>query len=334
MGFLKRDHLRWGLFALSVGWLVASCNIRSSVSPQPDFLTSYGMASGKEPIEALRKPEFLNAEKVALGDKLFHDKRLSKDETLACASCHGLNTGGVDNLARSIGVGKAEGGINAPTVLNAAFNVHQFWDGRAKDLKAQAAGPVTNPKEMAADWKVVCQSLAEDPEYKASFGKLYEGRIDEDSVTDAISVFEQSLITVDSKFDRFLGGETSALTDLEKKGYKYFKEFGCASCHQGANVGGNLFAKFGVMGDYFKDRGNPTDADLGRYSVTKREEDKQRFKVPSLRNIQRTAPYFHDGTAENLPQAISTMAQYQLGRFLDVGELAAIEAFLKTLDGE
>jgi cytochrome c peroxidase len=299
-----------------------------------DFWTAYGIPEGKTVIEPLKKPDFLDPEKVALGDKLYHDKRLSKDETLACASCHGLSTGGVDGKARSIGIGGAEGGINAPTVLNSAFNIHQFWDGRAKDLQAQAAGPVANPKEMGAEWPIVVDRLREDAEYTKTFAKFYPQGITKETVTDAIAYFEQSLITCDSKVDKYLNGDTSALTDLEKRGFRLFQDFGCSSCHQGSNVGGNLFAKFGMMGDYFKDRGNPTDADLGRYAVTKREEDRQVFKVPSLRNIEKTAPYLHDGTAANLPQAIETMAKYQLGRYVDIEEVMAIEAFLKCLNGE
>jgi cytochrome c peroxidase len=331
---MKMGYWQYGGFALSVLFLVTSCGIRTGATTDVDFLTGYGMASGTEPIEALREPTFLNKEKVALGNRLFHEKKLSKDGTLACASCHGLDTGGVDNLPRSLGIGKAEGGINAPTVLNAAFNIHQFWDGRAKTLQDQAAGPVANPKEMGAEWDVVAKKIEADPEYQPAFKKLYDGTCTKETITDAISVFEQSLITTNSRFDRFLKGESGALSDLEKQGYRYFKEFGCASCHQGSNVGGNLFATFGVMGDYFKDRGNGTDADLGRYAVTKREEDRNKFKVPSLRNISKTGPYFHDASGDNLPQAITTMAKYQLGRMIDIGEIKAIEAFLLTLNGE
>lgn len=326
---------RWILLIASVSVLMLACNQPLSfTSSSADFLESYGPSTGQESIEPLHAPEFLEAKKVELGDKLFHEKRLSKDGTLACASCHSLDTGGVDQQPHSTGVGGAQGGINAPTVLNAALNIKQFWNGRAEDLKAQAGGPVTNPKEMAAEWPAVCATLKKDDEYVKAFAELYPQGICQDSITDAIAYFEQSLITVDSRFDRYLKGDSSALNDLEKRGWRNFKEFGCASCHQGANVGGNLFAKLGMMGDYFTERGNPTDADDGRYAVSKRERDRNVFKVPSLRNIANTGPYFHDASAENLPSAIETMAKYQLGRYVDVGEVKSIEAFLRTLSGE
>lgn len=326
---------RWILPIACVSVFALACNKQGSVAlSSADFLESYGPSTGQESIEPLRTPDFLETKKVELGKKLFHEKQLSKDGTLACASCHSLDTGGVDQKAHSTGVGGALGGINAPTVLNAALNVKQFWNGRAEDLKEQAGGPVTNPKEMGGDWPVVCASLTKDPEYVKQFAELYPQGICKDSITDAIAYFEQSLITVDSKFDRYLKGDHAALSDIEKQGWRYFKEFGCASCHQGANVGGNLFAKFGMMGNYFENRGSATEADEGRYAVSKRERDKNVFKVPSLRNIEKTGPYFHDASAENLPAAIEIMAQYQLGRYIDIGEVKAIEAFLHTLSGE
>ncbi|MGV3613981.1 MAG: cytochrome-c peroxidase [Fimbriimonas sp.] len=292
----------------------------------------YPAIATREPIRPLPTKVSFDPAKVALGKRLFHDKRLSKDDTISCASCHALDKGGTDQLPVSVGVGGAKGGINAPSVLNCAYNFKQFWNGRMETLEDQVNGPTHHPKEMGSNWDQIVGKLGKDPELVKEFQRLYRDTVKPEHVRDAIATFERSLLTP-SKFDRFLAGDSNALDAEEKEGYRLFKAFGCASCHQGTAVGGNLFMKLGVMKDYFADRGNPTDADLGRYEVTKREEDRGVFRVPTLRNIGHTAPYFHDGTASTLPQAVEVMAKYQLGRELDPEQLVPIVRFLESLSG-
>jgi cytochrome c peroxidase len=277
----------------------------------------------------------LDPSRVALGRRLFHDTRLSRDGSLSCASCHGLDSGGVDGRRFSVGIDGAVGGVNAPTVLNCALNFRQFWDGRAGTLEEQAAGPIQNPAEMGATWEQVIPALAADAGYAESFRQLYPGEgISAASVTSAIATFERSLTTGGSRFDRYLRGEHGAINEDEEAGYHLFMSLGCVSCHQGMGVGGNLYQRFGVMGDYFADRGNPTAADLGRYNVTHREGDRNVFKVPGLRDVARTAPYFHDGSVRSLGKAVVTMARYQLGTKLSSQEIDQIVQFLGCLGGE
>ncbi len=286
-----------------------------------------------EPISPLPEPPLEPIAKVALGDRLFHDPRLSSDGTVACAGCHDLGKGGTDRRARSLGVGGAVGSINAPTVFNAAFNFAQFWDGRAATLEAQVAGPLHDPAEMASNWTRVVASLQADPDYRRGFAAVYPDGITPDNVSDAIASFERTLVTPDAPFDRYLRGDREAIPPDAVEGYARFKSFGCTSCHQGVNVGGNLFQRFGAMGDYFADRGNVTRADLGRFNVTGREADRHVFKVPSLRNVAVTAPYFHDGSAQTLDEAVAVMGRYQLGREIEAEDRRLIVAFLRTLTG-
>jgi len=276
----------------------------------------------------------LDSATLALGARLFHDPRLSADDTVSCSTCHNLATGGVDNRVRSVGVKNGVGAINAPTVFNSGLNFVQFWDGRAPTLEAQVDGPVTHPLEMASTWPLVLEKLQRDPLYSAEFAKQYPDGITPSNIKNAIAIFERSLITPNSRFDRYLRGESSALTDLEKKGYSLFKSYGCASCHQGINLGGNMFEKMGLMGDYFADRGNLTDADKGRFNITHSVDNLYEFRVPTLRNVALTAPYFHDGNAKTLKEAIEVMAKYQLGRSMPPDDVQTIEAFLRSLTGE
>jgi cytochrome c peroxidase len=287
-----------------------------------------------EPIMPIPVDMILDAGKVALGEKLFNDVALSHDNTISCATCHSMELGGADGLVHSKGIGGQTGQVNAPTVFNAAFNFKQFWDGRAETLESQVDGPTHAPDEMGSGWEEIEQKLRRSAEYTAEFALIYRDDVRADSIKDAIATFERSLLTPNSRFDRFLKGETDAITKEEKEGYRTFKTVGCVSCHQGVNAGGNLFQEFGVMGAYFKDRGNITNADLGRYNVTHNDLDKYVFKVPGLRNISKTSPYFHDGSAENLEKAVTLMSKYQLGRELSENEVASIVLFLRTLDGE
>jgi cytochrome c peroxidase len=279
-------------------------------------------------------PEELQSGKVLLGEKLFHDPRLSADGTISCATCHILSQGGADKNRIAIGIGNALGEYNTPTVFNSVFNFHQFWDGRAATLADQVSGPLTNIAEMASDWVIAVRRVSEDVEYRKAFKREYGGEISEKTITDAIVRFEATLLTPNAPFDRFLKGDTTAISDEAKEGYKRFTDFGCISCHQGINIGGNFFQRFGVMGDYFADRGNVTKADLGRYNVTGHEKDRYVFKVPSLRNVALTAPYFHDGSAETLDEAIEIMGRYQLERELSEEDRRYIVAFLESLTGE
>lgn len=273
-------------------------------------------------------------ERIALGERLFHETRLSRDGTVSCASCHALGLGGTDRRPVSVGVGGASGQLNTPTIFNVALNFVQFWDGRAASLEAQVAGPLHNPVEMASSWAQAIAALSEAPEYREAFARAYPEGITEGSITDALATFERSLITPNAPFDRYLRGDHGAIDDDARDGYAHFKAYGCASCHQGVGIGGNMFQRFGVMGDYFADRGSVTAADLGRYNVTGRDGDRHVFKVPSLRNVALTAPYFHDGSAETLEEAVEIMARYQLGRAVTAEDRRLIVAFLRTLTGE
>jgi cytochrome c peroxidase len=288
----------------------------------------------REPIRPIPLTVKVDARKVALGDKLFHDPRLSKDNTVSCASCHDLGKGGTDQLVRPVGIKGAEGFINTPTVFNSALNFKQFWDGRAETLEEQVDGPVLAPVELGATWEEVIAKLRLLPEYATVFKAVYPDGLQRKNVRNAIAEFERSLLTPNSRFDQYLRGDETAITEDEKEGYRKFKSYGCISCHQGVNVGGNMFQPFGVMGDYFGDRGNITKADLGRFNVTGEEDDRHRFKVPGLRNIALTAPYFHDGSANTLEEAVRVMAKYQLGRELPPKDLEQVVQFLKSLTGE
>jgi cytochrome c peroxidase len=291
-------------------------------------------AQASEPIKPIPTDIKVDERKAALGEKLFSDKRLSKDNSVSCASCHALGTGGVDRASVSTGIGGVKGPINAPTVFNAGFNFRQFWDGRASSLEEQAAGPVHNPKEMGSNWQEVIGKLSADKKLVALFKAAYPDGVQAKNIQSALAEFQRSLVTPNAKFDRYLRGEKNALTEDEQKGYQLFKNYGCVACHQGVNVGGNMYQVFGVMGDYFKQRGNISDADLGRYNVTKNEADKHMFKVPSLRNVALTPPYFHDGSVKTLHEAVEVMFRYQLGRSAPQSDKDLIVKFLQTLTGE
>lgn len=307
---------------------------RTPLVPPPLSVTSVSK-SGESftAIVPLEPIPGLLPERVALGERLFHDARLSADFSLACASCHLLHKGGVDGRRFSIGIKGAVGRVNAPSVLNSGYNMAQFWDGRAASLEEQVAGPIHNPIEMGSSWQQVISRLEQDDIFKARFLRAYPDGLKPENIVNAIASFERSLVTVNGRFDRYLKGEVQALSTLEISGYRRFSEYGCTRCHHGALLGGNSYQKFDILGDFFVSRPS-TKEDLGRFNVTGREEDRHVFKVPGLRNVARTAPYFHDGSAETLEQAVMVMGRYQLGRDLSAGDVEAIVAFLKTLDGE
>jgi cytochrome c peroxidase len=287
-----------------------------------------------EPVQPLPVPVIQNPKKVELGNKLFHDKRLSADDTIACATCHALDKGGTDQAQFSTGIDGQVGGINSPTVYNAVYNHLQFWDGRAKDLREQADGPVNNPIEMGANWDMVIPKIKKDPYYQQAFAELYSDGMTGPNACDAIAAFEETLITPNSRFDKYLTGDKSALSSEEIEGYHLFVETGCTSCHLGAALGGTHFEKMGRMKDYFAQRGNVGEADQGRFNVSKDEKERHTFKVPTLRNIELTHPYFHDGQTKTLAEAINIMATYQLGKSLPSQQIDKLEKFLLTLTGE
>lgn len=280
-------------------------------------------------IESSRNP--LTDAKIQLGRMLYYEKRLSRNQDISCNSCHLLNKFGVDGEKFSTGYKGQKGGRNAPTVYNAAGHLAQFWDGRAADVEEQAKGPVLNPVEMAMpDDKSVVAVLRRIPEYVQLFHKAFPGQADPvtfDNMALAIGAFERELVTP-SRWDKFLQGDRNALTAQEKAGFQKFTSTGCQACHNGPFVGGKVFQKLGLMKAY------PDVSDKGRMAVTKQTSDEFVFKVPSLRNVEKTGPYFHNGSATTLDAAVRNMAEYQLGKTLSDGDVKAIVAWLKTLTGE
>ena len=323
------------IFALAgVAWKLAAILLVPQSPPDAEIPASVAVAETGEPISPIPESLPLDPRKVSLGGRLFGDARLSGDDSVACATCHVLSKGGVDGLRRSLGIHAQAGQINAPTVFNSGLNFRQFWNGRAGSLEDQIDGSLGDATEMDSSWPAAIAKLRLDTYYRSEFAKIYRDGIQPANVKDAIATFERSLITPNSRFDRYLKGDRDALTRQEIDGYRRFKSYGCIACHQGVNVGGNMFARLGVMRDYFKDRGNITPADLGRFSVTGVKSDTHSFKVPSLRNVALTAPYFHDGSAATLEQAVATMGAYQLGVAIPSDDVALIVKFLRTLTGE
>lgn len=268
-------------------------------------------------------------EKAMLGKQLYMDTSLSKDGKVSCNTCHDLKKYGVDNEIFSIGAdGVLDEPFNSPTTFNSVFNFVQFWDGKAKNLAEQAKNPFINPKEMALkDEAEVVKRVEANAKYKASFDKIY-GEITMQNITDAIAEFEKTLITPNAPFDRYLNGDENAISSQAKRGWEAFKSNGCVACHQGQNIGGTMYQKIGIFEPY------PNQENLGRYEITKIESDKMVFKVPSLRNVAKTAPYYHDGSIPTLDVCVQFMAYYQLGRFLDQQTVDDIVAFLESLTGE
>lgn len=283
-----------------------------------------------EPIKPIEPAKITEPEKVELGKKLFFDPRLSRSGFISCNSCHNLSMGGSDNLSTSIGHNWQEGPINSPTVLNSSMNVAQFWDGRAATLQEQAAGPISNPMEMAFTHALAIDVLRSIPQYRENFATIYgSDAITLDEVTDAIAAFEETLVTPNSRFDQWLKGDDDALNSQELAGYNTFKDIGCVACHNGAAAGGTSFQRMGVVKPYVTD--NPAE---GRIAVTGEDADRFSFKVPTLRNVELTYPYFHDGAYWKLEEAVDLMARIQLGRQLEEEDINNMTAFLKTLTGD
>lgn len=288
------------------------------------------VAFANEPISPIKLVKNINPAQVELGKKLYFDPRLSKSGFISCNSCHNLSMGGTDNLKTSIGDRWQQGPINSPTVLNSSLNLAQFWDGRAADLKEQAGGPIANPGEMAFTHGLAVDVLSSIPEYVTEFKQVFdEDGIDIDKVTDAIAEFEKTLVTPNSPFDLWLLGDEDAITAKELAGYELFKNSGCVACHNGEAVGGNSFQKMGVVEPY--QGSNPAE---GLSAVTGEDADRFKFKVPTLRNVALTYPYFHDGEAATLAESVDIMGRLQLGRHFTDDENSKIVAFLKTLTGD
>jgi cytochrome c peroxidase len=276
-----------------------------------------------------------NPAKVELGKMLYFDPRLSASHAISCNSCHNIGLGGVDALETSIGHRWQRGGRNAPTVLNAVFNKAQFWDGRAKDLEEQAGGPMVNPIEMASPQEHVSEQLKAIPGYAAAFEAAFPGQPAAVTLTNAqkaIAVFEATLITPNAPFDKYLQGDESALTGTQKQGLQLFMDKGCSVCHNGINLGGGMYAPFGVVENPGAELLPPNDK--GRFTVTKSVSDQYVYKVPTLRNIALTAPYFHAGRSWDLRQAVAVMGVSQLGAQLTAEETEKIAAFFDALTGE
>lgn len=290
--------------------------------------------SRQEPIIPIPLQIEVNTDKADLGEMLFFDTRFSNDNQISCASCHQLDAGGDDNVAIGASMVASQHVINTPSIFNAQFNFRHNWNGSVKTLEQQIDMAVKNQHIFKNSWPDIIAALSSDYELVDDFKEIYQQDITKENIIDALVEFEKTLITPNSRFDKYLRNEDDALTEDEIKGYIAFKELGCISCHQGVNIGGNLYQKFGVFYNYIAERGDIKKIDYGRMNTTNRQMDAFVFKVPSLRNISVTAPYLHDGSAATLEEAISIMGKTQLGRTLTADETLLIKAFLNTLTGE
>lgn len=336
--------MRYWIFLLTIlAFILNACNSSDSISPEERESLQYNLALkehtdlyGKLPLKAENPNNKITDAKVELGQLLYFDKRLSKDGTVSCNSCHNLETFGVDNLSTSPGVGGTLGARNSPTVFNAAFHKSQFWDGRAKDVEEQAGMPILNPVEMAIpNEEFLVERLADIPLYQEKFGKAFPNdpeAITYENLRKAIASFERLMITP-SPFDKYLAGDDDALTLKQKKGMMSFSLVGCTTCHAGNMIGGELMQKFGVFHNYWEHTGSEK-IDDGLFEVTNNEAEKYIFKVPSLRNVAETAPYFHDGSVDTLANAVRIMAKVQLDKNLSDTEIENIVAFLNALTAD
>ncbi|EPN8459766.1 cytochrome-c peroxidase [Vibrio cidicii] len=294
------------------------------------FSTSALSSNRSEPVTPIAPAQEIHLGKAELGKKLYFDPRLSKSGFISCNSCHNLSMGGSDNLKTSIGHNWQQGPINSPTVLNSSLNIAQFWDGRAADLKEQAGGPIANPGEMAFTHTLAIDVLQSIPQYVNEFKLVFgKEKIDIDQVTDSIAEFEKTLVTPNSRFDQWLMGDDNAITQAELEGYQLFKNSGCVACHNGSALGGTSFQKMGLIEPY-----QTANSAEGLSAVTGKDADRFKFKVPTLRNVALTYPYFHDGEAQTLTEAVDIMGRLQLGRTFTSDENQKIVAFLYTLTGD
>ncbi len=307
----------------------------ASIEPtveKPRYVAS--ITRRNEPIGPLVPFSGLDEHVVELGKRLFHDPGLSGNGRVACATCHVIEKGGGDGLQYPVGADHHVGTKNTLTVLNAAFNFVQFWDGRVETLEEQIDGPLLSKDEMNSDWERILKYVTSDERYRTAFIEHLGGEPNEQRVREAIATYERSLVTPNSAFDHWLAGDEKALNGDQYGGYYLFKKMNCLGCHNGAAVGGNVFQRLGAMKDYFTADNPARQSDLGRFLVTGEERDRYVFRVPSLRNVELTAPYFHDGSAETLEEAVSLMIEYQVGLDANPEDVRRIVAFLESLTGE
>ena len=339
---MKNNNLLFVLFIM-IAFTMGSCgnseDKKDTATPDFDAKTVLDDASkffAVLPTEALNPDNELTADKIALGKVLYYDNKLSKDQTQSCNTCHNIDTYGVDNQPTSMGDNGGLGNRNSPTTFNAALHISQFWDGRNADVEEQAGGPILNPVEMAIpDEAFILNRLKQVPEYVTMFTAAYPNDADPftyKNLTFAIGAFERTLLTP-SAFDKYIAGDITAIDETAQKGLKEFMDAGCTQCHAGALLGGNMLMKFGLFANYWEHT-NSSVIDSGKYVVTNAAADMFMFKVPSLRNIEKTGPYFHDGSVNDLEKAIEIMAITQNNKELSVDQVKSIEAFLNTLTGE
>ncbi len=312
----------FSLLLLVPAWMEAADN-------KPQDLSAYK----SEPIQPVPVDLPHDKNKIRLGEMLFTDPRLSVDGEYRCTTCHDLRNGGVDHRKNpAVRYGKVN--RNVPTLFNSRFNLAQVWDGRFRSIEEDADATITDPMSFNSTWHLVAQRLQESSNYTSLFKMIYPDGITKNNVLDAIASFVRSMVTINAPFDRYLRGESNAISHRAKLGYQHFKEYGCPACHNGISVGGNMFQRIGITRDYFKDKIGIIEPDLGRMQVTGDINDRYEFKVPSLRLVTRTAPYMHDGSVETLEEAIKVMGRYQLGRDIPQEHIRLIIDFLHTLRGE
>lgn len=293
-------------------------------------LAAYAATPRPEPVQPIKPAVITEPEKVELGKKLFFDPRLSMSGIISCNTCHNLSLGGTDNLKTSIGHKWQAGPVNSPTVFNSSLSIAQFWDGRAANLKEQAAGPIQAEVEMAMPHTLAVDVIKSIPGYVDIMQQVYGSpEVNLDRITDSIAAFEETLVTPNSRFDQWLMGDDNAITAKELAGYQLFKNSGCVACHNGAALGGTSFQKMGLIEPY--KTSSPAE---GRAAVTGKDQDRFSFKVPTLRNVELTYPYFHDGEAATLEEATDIMGRLQLGRKYSDEEIEMLVAFMKSLTGE
>jgi cytochrome c peroxidase len=276
----------------------------------------------------------LNPSAVALGEKLYNDARVSADNTVSCATCHDLEQGGCNHESLSKGIRGQRGSVNTPTTFNVVFHRNQGWNGRAASLEEQMGCLLEDPVAAGSEWPAICAKLAQDAAFASEFRAVYPDGFSKASVTSALAAFERTLVTPHSRFDRYLLGETAALTGEEQRGYGLFQQYGCQTCHVGKALGGQSFERLGRRADFFGDRGRAMASDVGRAAVTGDPADRYVFKVPSLRNVARTYPYLHDGSVPDLRQAVHIMLRYQVGCSVPEPDVECIAKFLESLTGE
>lgn len=306
--------------ALALGLLLAAPSARPSEEP------------GQQAILPIQLPQ-LDAARVALGQRLFADTRLSGARGMACSSCHRLDRAGADGVDRPLGASGRQHDFNTPSILNAALNPYMNWRGNQRDLRQQTEAVLLNPDLMGGDWSAILIRLRADAAYQRAFLQAYGQQPQRETVLDALEQYQRALVTPDAPFDRYLRGEAGAIDAQAEAGFLLFRDYGCIACHQGRNIGGNLFQRFGVFPPAEPAREDEQPTDTGRFLLTGREEDLFLFRVPSLRNVAETAPYFHDGREPLLAEAVRLMGERQLGRALSAEEVAQIVAFLRSLTG-